>query len=149
MKKWIVIFLLQTVVCATYAQNKKINEQEKAAITRLIDQYSEARDKRDTALLKKILTPEIDQLVSTGEWRTGIAAAVKGMIESSTTNPGARTLKIDKIKKLNTHCALVDCRYEIADKEATSRKMWSSFMVVMENGTWKISAIRNMMPSGK
>ncbi len=32
----------------------------------LIDQYSQAREKKDTVLLKSILTDDIDQLVSSG-----------------------------------------------------------------------------------
>jgi hypothetical protein len=31
--------------------------------------------------LKKILTPDVDQLVSTGEWRMAISAAVAGMLK--------------------------------------------------------------------
>jgi len=59
--------------------------QQQTAITHLIDQYSEAREKIDTNLLKSILTTDIDQLVSNGEWRKGIASAVAGMVRSSST----------------------------------------------------------------
>ena len=64
----------------------------------LIDKYSQAREKRDTVLLKSILTTDVDQLVSTGEWRNGIDASVKGMLNSSANSPGTRTLKIEKIR---------------------------------------------------
>lgn len=42
--------------------------QEKALYS-LIDQYSQAQETSDTTLLKSILTEDIDQLVSSGEWR--------------------------------------------------------------------------------
>ncbi len=120
----------------------------KKAIELLIDQYSEAREKSDTILLKKILTHDVDQLVSTGEWRNGLDAAVQGMMKSSGSNPGTRTLRIENIRMLNPAAAIVDCRYEIQNTDGSVRKMWSTFLVVFEKKKWKISAIRNMMPSG-
>jgi len=99
-------------------------------------------------LLKEILVKDIDQLVSSGVWRNGIAAAVKGMMESSTENPGDRTLKVESIRFLDPEVAIVDCRYEIKNTNGTIRKMWSTFMVVVETEQWKIAAIRNMLPAG-
>ncbi len=129
-----------------YGQDIKPSESQRKDITSLIDQYSQARESKDTLLLKKILTTDIDQLVSTGEWRSGIGAAVEGMMKSSTGNPGNRTLIVDKIRLLMP--AIVDCRYEIANANGEPRKMWSSFIVVADKGAWKISAIRNMLPAG-
>ena len=74
---------------------------QRKILTTLIDQYSEAREKRDTVLLKKILTKDVDQLVSNGEWRDGIGAAVDGMIRSSASTPGTRKLRVEKIKMLS------------------------------------------------
>jgi uncharacterized protein (TIGR02246 family) len=130
-------------------QNAAPNDKQRKDMYALIDQYSEARDKRDTVLLKTILTSDIDQLVSTGEWRTGVAPAVKGMMSSSANSPGKRTLNVEKIRLLNQTSAIVDCRYEIQNTDGTSRKMWSTFIVVSEKGKWKISAIRNMLPTGQ
>jgi hypothetical protein len=106
-----------------------------------------ARENRDTVLLKKILTADVDQLVSTGEWRYGIQSAVKGMLESSATNPGNRTLRVERVRFLGKHIALADARYDIRNDDGTIRSMWSSFAVVKQGGTWKISAIRNMLPA--
>lgn len=122
-------------------------EQQKKDIYQLIDQYSLARENRDTVLLKKILTNDVDQLVSTGEWRTGIASSVKGMLSSSANSPGTRTLTVDKLRLLNSSIAIVDCRYEILNPNGTARKMWSTFVVVADKKVWKISAIRNMLPA--
>jgi uncharacterized protein (TIGR02246 family) len=118
------------------------------AITRLIDQYSEARETKDTVLLKNILTEDIDQLVSNGEWRIGIRVAIDGMMRSSSSNPGDRTLTIDKIRYLGSEGAIADCRYEIKNPDGSERKMWSTFVVVKQKGKWRISAIRNMLPAG-
>lgn len=132
-----------------HGQHNILNDKQRKDISSLINKYSEARERRDTVLLKSILASDIDQLVSTGEWRSGINSAVKGMLSSSASSPGTRTLTIDKTKLLNQNCAIVDCRYEIENKDGTTRKMWSTFVVVSEKGKWKISAIRNMLPSGQ
>jgi len=128
-------------------QDNVPDDNQKEAMVTLIDQYAQAREKRDTALLKTILTPDVDQLVSNGEWRSGLGTAVQGMLNSSLTNPGTRTLKVDKIRMINPACAIVDCRYEIQNPDGTLRKMWSSFVVVDDKKTWKITAIRNMEPA--
>jgi hypothetical protein len=130
-----------------YGQDIKLSESQRRDIARLIDQYSLARESKDTMLLKKILTADIDQLVSTGEWRSGLRAAIEGMLKSSDTNPGSRTLTVDKIRLVTPVCAIVDCRYEIGNSNGDARKMWSSFIVIADKGAWKISAIRNMLPA--
>ena len=38
-------------------------------------------------------------------------------------------------------------RYEIQNADGSVRKMWSSFVVVDDKKTWKITAIRNMEPA--
>jgi len=148
MKNIALLFLVNMAgILVSYSQDHIPNDHQQKAISSLIAQYSEARDKRDTVLLKAILTVDIDQLVSTGEWRTGIDAAVEGMMKSSSNSPGTRTLHIEKIRMLNPDNAIVDCKYEIQNTDGTARKMWSAFIVVSEKGTWKISAIRNMLPA--
>jgi uncharacterized protein (TIGR02246 family) len=143
------ILITLTSTSVVLAQNaEKIVRREKD-ISALIDQYSQARENRDTVLLKNILTADIDQLVSTGEWRYGIRAAVQGMLASSANSPGKRTLAVEKVKHLSSNTAVVDCRYEIQNPEGTTRKMWSTFVVVSSGGAWKITAIRNMLPSGQ
>jgi len=107
---------------------------------------AQAREKRVTVLLKTILTANVDQLVSTGEWRIGIKAAVEGMIRSSANNPGTRTLVVEKIQAITASSAIVDCRYEIKNTDGTVRRMWSTFIDVAVKDIWKIRSIRNMLP---
>ena len=132
-----------------YAQETKLTGSQRKDIVMLIAQYSHARESKDTILLKKIITTDVDQLVSTGEWRSGIGPAVKGMMKSSTNNPGSRTLRVDKIRLVTPVCAIVDCRYEIANANGKPRRMWSSFIVVANKGIWKIAVIRNMLPAAR
>jgi hypothetical protein len=79
MKHFIVFFLLNMAGIFLYGQQDEPSDQQRKAIHFLIDQYSEAREKKDTVLLKSILTPNVDQLVSNGEWRNGIDTAVQRM----------------------------------------------------------------------
>ncbi len=148
MKKTTLLFLLHlTGFLSLYSQPAPaVNDKQQKAIASLIDQYSQAREKRDTVLLKTILTPDVDQLVSTGEWRIGINVAVEGMMKSSANSPGTRTLHIEKIQMLTASSGLADCRYEIQNADGTARKMWSTFIVVADKKAWKIRAIRNMLP---
>ena len=135
MKKIFLLLLLNlTGIVFLFGQNTMPSPQQQKDITLLIDKYSEAREKRDTVLLKSILTSDVDQLVSTGEWRNGINASVKGMLRSSASSPGTRTLNIEKTRLLNANCAIVDCKYEIKNADGTPRKMWSTFVVVTDKG---------------
>lgn len=147
MKNIILLLLLNlTGVTHTFCQGNVPADQQKA-IAALIDQYSEARERRDTSLLKNILTTDVDQLVSTGEWRNGIDASVQGMLKSPANTPGTRTLHIEKTRMLTPNSAIVDCRYEIQNTDNTIRKMWSTFIVIEDKEAWKITAIRNMLPA--
>jgi hypothetical protein len=143
----LLLLLHVTVLSFVNAQQVIANNSLQKEISAVIDKYSEAREKRDTILLKTILTADVDQLVSNGEWRNGITASVQGMLRSSATSPGTRSLVIDKIKMINSTAAMVDCKYDIKNADGSDRKMWSSFVLVLEKGNWKISAIRNMLPA--
>lgn len=146
MKHILWIFLIFPII--VFSQIKPGQKEDAVKIHLLIDQYSDAREKQDTVLLKQILTEDVDQLVSSGEWRNGVRAAVDGMLRSSNSNPGTRKLLVEKIKFLSGDIALVDCRYIITNANGEESNMWSSFVVVFHKRNWKISAIRNMRPTG-
>ncbi len=141
----LLLALALATTCA--AQSSEPTERQRRELTALIDQYSLAREESDTVLLRKILADDVDQLVSTGEWRRGISAAVRGMQASSANSPGTRTLTVDRIRMLNAGSAIVDCKYEIENADGTTRRMWSAFVVIAVENNWKISAIRNMLPA--
>ncbi len=141
----IIIILIGTEYIS--AKSTSTNKQSSDIIA-LIENYTKARETGDTLLLKSILTTDIDQLVSSGEWRYGKDGAMKGMMRSSESNPGKRTITVEKIRFLNPVCAIADARYEIENVDGTSRKMWSTFIVVLQDKKWKITAIRNMLPAG-
>jgi len=143
---FLTLFNWSTTLCL-HAQASSPTAEQRSEIETLIANYAKARENRDTVLLKRILIEEVDQLVSTGEWRQGLAEAVQGMLRSSAETPGTRILTVEKIRLLQSGSAVVDCRYTIQNPDSTLRKMWSTFVVVLEKRTWKIAAIRNMLPT--
>jgi len=144
MRFLLLLFLLIPVLgFSQITDEQKINS---VAINQVINDYKKARETGDSVLLKSIFTEDIDQLVSSGEWRNGAAEAISGMVRSSVNNLGSRILKVEKIKFLSNEVAMVDARYLIDQADGTQRKLWSSFILVKKKGKWLISAIRNMDP---
>ncbi|MEO9894311.1 SgcJ/EcaC family oxidoreductase [Aurantibacter sp.] len=142
----ILIFFLFTFANVS-AQENKTSIEEHNKITNLIANYAHARETKDAVLLKSILTDDVDQLVSSGVWRKNITESMKGMLKSSKTNPGTRTLTVDNVRLLNSENAIVDAKYQIENSNGSTRKMWSTFIVVKREEVWKIAAIRNMLPA--
>lgn len=130
-----------------FAQDTFSSKDIEQDIYSLIDQYVLARERKDTVLLKGIVTKDIDQLVSSGEWRNGIQESIDGMMRSSESNPGTRTILIEKIRYLDPVTAIVDAKYEIQNNGGSTRKMWSTFIVIFRDEKWQITAIRNMLPA--
>ena len=130
-----------------YAQETDIVSDSTQAIYALVDKYAEAREKKDLDLLEAVFATEIDQLTSSGEWRSGKQNSIDGVMRSSASRPGARTITVDKIRFLTSTSAIADARYEIKNTDGTSRKMWSTFIVVNDGTSWRISGIRNMLPA--
>ena len=97
--------------------------------------------------MRAVLTEDMDQLTSSGQWRRGIDAAVAGMSRSATRNPGRRTLTVEHVRFVSETVAIADCRYEIAMPDAEPRRMWSTFTLVRKSDGWQITAIRNMKPA--
>ena len=148
MKTIVLISLLNlTLASLLVAEKTKAIQKQEKQIHTLIDQYSQARETKDGELLKNILVDDIDQLVSSGTWRRGFDEALAGMMQSSTSRPGSRTLTIEHIRFLDKKNAIADARYEITNEDGSMRKMWSTFIVKLEDKHWKIAAIRNMLPA--
>ena len=121
---------------------------DEAAIKDLVARYSAAREERDPKAIEALFTKDADQLVSSGVWRRGRPALVKGMLESSRRNSGRRTITVETVRPLSADSAVADARYIIAGTDGTEdRKMWSTFLTVKMADGWRIAAIRNMRPA--
>ena len=118
------------------------------AIAAVISQYVRAREARDPQAIAALFTSDADQLVSSGEWRRGREAVVKGTMASSAATGGTRAIHVETIRKVGPDVAIVDGRYEISGLAGgATRRMWTTFVVVRQDGAWRIGAIRNMLPA--
>ena len=143
----IVAALLALTVLAPASAVAQTPVTDEAAVRALVEAYSAARDKGDAVALAGLFTADADQLVSSGEWRRGREAVVKGSLASSQQTQGTRTFTIDTVRMIAANVALADSRYEIAQTGGTTRRMWASWLLVKDGGAWKIAAIRNMLPA--
>src|SRR3954452_635339 len=117
------LFLLAAVAWPQTAQSGGKSGDD-AAVRDMLKSYSDARDLSDPKAIGALFSDDADQLVSTGEWRRGKDALVRGMLASSARETGKRTLTVETVRFLGPDVALADARYEISD-----RKMWSTFLM--------------------
>jgi len=136
----IALYLLCTQLFA--AQVGRTSDE--SAVREMVKRYADARDLKDSKEIGALFTENADQLVSTGEWRRGREALVRGMLASSARETGKRTLAVETVRFLGADVAIADARYEIGD-----RKMWSTFVMKRRSGSWRIEAIRNMFPTAQ
>jgi uncharacterized protein (TIGR02246 family) len=121
---------------------------DEAAIKEVVARYVDARDRKDAAATEALFTADADQLVSSGEWRKGRDAVVRGTMASSESSGGKRTITVETVRFVTPDAALADGRYEIAGLNgAPPRRMWSTFLIARTSGGWRIAAIRNMLPA--
>jgi uncharacterized protein (TIGR02246 family) len=130
------------------AQGRTSATADESAIRAVVSKYVEARERRDAKGIEALFTQDADQLTSSGEWRKGRAEIVRGTLASSQSSGGTRTITIETVRFPAPGVALADGRYEIAGLEGgSSRKMWTSFVVIRDADAWRIAAIRNMLPA--
>jgi uncharacterized protein (TIGR02246 family) len=145
--------LLLTALCClaltplVSAQTPVITAADEQAIKDLVARYHAARDLDDPAAIGALFTDEADQLVSTGEWRRGREALVQGMMRSTQSRPGKRTITVETVRLLAPSVALADARYVIEEQGGEPRRMWSTFLAVRGRDGWRIAALRNMLPA--
>jgi len=121
---------------------------DETAIRNLVQRYVDARNRADAAAVRELFTPDADQLVSTGEWRRGLDALLKGAMASSKKETGQSSVVLESIRLLGSDAAIADGRYQTSAIGAGApRKMWSTFILQRTGGGWRIAAIRNMLPA--
>jgi uncharacterized protein (TIGR02246 family) len=123
---------------------------DETAIKNVVAQYLAAREHRDAAAVGALFTADADQLTSSGEWRRGRDAIVRGTLLSSERTGGTRTITIEAVRVPAANVAIADGRYELTNAQEGRRAMWTSFVLVRgdgRNAPWQISAIRNMLPA--
>jgi uncharacterized protein (TIGR02246 family) len=147
----ITVFLLSCLLAVPLslcAQNAALAPADDAAIHQLVKNYLQAREHNDPKAVAALFTSDADQLVSSGEWRKGREAIVKGTLASSRNTGGSRTITVKNIRLVTHDVAIADGAYELSGlKGGTTRNMWSTFVMKRETSGWRIAAIRNMLPA--
>jgi uncharacterized protein (TIGR02246 family) len=143
---WTVLLCLALTPMA-WAQAAKISPADEQAIKELVARYHAARDLDDPKAIGALFTADADQLVSTGEWRHGREALVQGMMQSTQTRPGTRTITVETVRLLDAGVAIADARYVIEEDGGEPRRMWSTFLAARTADGWRIAALRNMLPA--
>lgn len=125
-----------------------VSAEDAAAIKEVVRKYVAAREENDAAAVTALFTPDADQLVSSGEWRKGRDALVRGAMASSQRSGGKRTIAVETIRAVAPAVVLADGPYEIAASPGNAaRKMWATFVMTKQPDGWRIAAIRNMLPA--
>lgn len=121
---------------------------DETPIREIVQKYMDARDHQDAHALEALFTIDADQLVSSGEWRKGREAVVRGTLASSRNTGGQRTITVESVRFLTNEVALADGRYELTGLAGgENRKMWTTLLVTRTPSGWRIGAIRNMLPA--
>jgi uncharacterized protein (TIGR02246 family) len=132
---------------AAFAQDEARTADE-AAIKAVIQAFIDTREANDAAGLTALLTPDVDQRQTSGNVRSGRDAVVSGSLSTTQATGGRRTITVDTLRFLSPDIAIADGRYDsVGRADGTDQRMLTSIVLRREAGTWKIAAIRNMLPT--
>lgn len=144
---WFALFWC-LVSLAPWLEPQGARQNDEAAIRELVAKYVDARERIDPRSVEELFTEDADQLVSSGEWRKGRDAVVRGTMESSRRSAGKRTITVESIRMLAENAAIVDGRYELTGLAGgATRSMWTTLVMKRNEKGWRIAGIRNMLPA--
>ena len=137
---WCIVFIAPSL-----AQNS-VRGNDEAAIREIVSKYVDARERIDPQAVEALFTSDADQLVSSGEWRRGREAVVRGTMESSRSTGGKRSITVESVRLVTTEVAIADGRYELTGLAGgATRQMWTTLVLKRTASGWRIAAIRNML----
>lgn len=113
----------------------------------VVAEYMAARNKNDSEAVGRLFTPDADQLVSTGEWRKGLADLVRGTSASSRKEAGKSSITVEDVRLVDSEVAIVDGHYRTVSLSGAVRDMWTTIVLKRAGHDWRITAIRNMLPA--
>ena len=121
-----------------------VGPSDEAAVRDIVRRYTQARELNDPKAIEALFTDDADQYTTSGDWRRGMSALVKGMLETSARNPGTRAIAIQSVRFVTSDVAIVDGEYTTG---TDARQLWTTLIVKRVAGGWRISAIRNAAPT--
>ncbi len=134
-------------IAPSLGQNS-VRGNNEAAVREIVSKYVDARERIDPTAVEALFMSDADQLVSSGEWRRGREAVVRGTMESSRSTGGRRSITVESVRFITTEVAIADGRYELtALAGGATRQMWTTLVLKRTESGWRIAAIRNMLPT--
>jgi len=143
MGRFICLFCLALGSIAS-AQSAATTASDEAAVRDIVRRYTEARELSDPKAIEALFTADADQYTTSGEWRRGMSQLVKGMLDTSARNPGARAITVAAVRFVTPDVAIVDGEYRTG---TDARLLWTTLTVKRDGAGWRIAAIRNMAPT--
>jgi uncharacterized protein (TIGR02246 family) len=140
--------LLATGLTPVLHAQQNASAGDERDVRQVVERYMAARAAQDPATVAALFTSDADQFTTAGEWRRGRDQVRSGTSESSRRNPGTRRVSIEAVRFVTRDVAIADGPYEISTGGAAPRRMWTTFVLVRTGDGWRISAIRNMAPTG-
>lgn len=123
------------------------SDRNEQAVRSVVAEYMRARNDKDAEAVRRLFTPDADQLVSTGEWRKGIADLVRGTSASSRKEASKSSITVEDVRFVDSDVAIVDGRYRTVSLNGAGRDMWTTIVLKRVGDDWRITAIRNMLPA--
>lgn len=140
--------LLMVLSLLSWPAQKSAAGNDEAAVRDVVRQYVDARERIDPKAVEQLFTSDADQLVSSGEWRKGREAVVRGTMASSSSTGGKRTITVESVRFIASDVAIADGRYELTGLAGgATRSMWTTLVLKRIGKEWRITAIRNMLPA--
>jgi uncharacterized protein (TIGR02246 family) len=134
-------------IAPSLAQNR-VRSNDEDAVREIVSKYVDARERIEPKAVEALFTSDADQLVSSGEWRRGREAVVRGTMESSRSTGGRRSITVESVRFVGTEVAIADGRYELTGLAGgATRQMWTTLVLKRTESGWRIAAIRNMLPA--
>jgi uncharacterized protein (TIGR02246 family) len=121
--------------------------QDVRAVHETVARYVQARNAKNADAVRELFTADSDQLVSTGEWRKGLNQIVRGTSASSRNEMSRSSITVENVRFLDADVALADGRYQTTALSGAVRNMWTTIILKRTPDGWRITAIRNMLPS--
>lgn len=150
MRKRLILLFLSSMFYSSLIYSQSASEQtaHETAITQLITEYLAVREENNEQALLALLTEDVDQLTTSGTLRSGRDHVSSGSLASTRNNSGTRYITVETIRFIRPDVAIMNGLYDIVDRaDAADSHYLTTFIVVMEDNRWKISAIRNMQPT--
>jgi uncharacterized protein (TIGR02246 family) len=130
------------------AQQTADREADERAIRAVVDAFIATRDANDAEALAALLTPDVDQHVTSGALRVGRQAVVEDSIATTNRTGGRREIRIETIRFVSDDVAIVDGAYDILGRRDGTDRHYRTTMILLDGGSdWQIAAIRNMQPT--